>query len=298
MRRWLDEVKNSQLEWIWLQSVFIWEYPKWVILKRRIRFCCWYDLSYLRIPIQLDRCQNFSIFDKKLWIQTFDMISVNWQEHFLDFDFPISEFITEFDSERKQVALDRLISRIPKVAEALEQILEKQLMSAKNSGYFVGQSPTIADFFSVSFYEIVETFLKPGLLASYKLLHEHRLRIRNLPGVQEFIAAHAHLSDWKNYYFNSLLVLVLFLCYIQFILFHFRSFDCCIAPSNSCALSDKNNYYEDEGMNLPVNFFQLIKSNSKFWQQPLVDTSRLGPDFCINFWPFFYSSPFDQWSTT
>ena len=159
--------------------------------------------QYLGLPIQLNRCKNLSIFyKKKLWIQTFDwllnMISVNWQGYFLDFDFPISEFITEFDSERKQVALDRLISRIPKVAKALEQILEKQLMSAKNSGYFVGQSPTIADFLSVSFYEIVETFLKPGLLASYKLLHEHRLRIRNLPGVREFISAHAHLSDWKN----------------------------------------------------------------------------------------------------
>ncbi|OQV13556.1 putative Glutathione S-transferase [Hypsibius exemplaris] len=113
-----------------------------------------------------------------------------------DFDFPFMEMIAEMEPERRKDAMERLKMRIPKVAETLEKLLEKNNSSPESKGFFIGSTPTIADFFSVNFIDVVETYIQPGLLNDFAVLQAHARRIRDLPGIKEFIETHADLADF------------------------------------------------------------------------------------------------------
>ena len=116
----------------------------------------------------------------------------NFRFEFLaEFHTVVWDFGRELDPAKKAVKRDKILAVAPKVAEKLETILEK---NSKNGGkgFFVGSTPTVADFVGVSFLTAV-TIADPGsdVTSKYKLLTAHRDLIRGLPGVKEFIEKHA-----------------------------------------------------------------------------------------------------------
>ena len=86
----------------------------------------------------------------------------------------IVEFGKETDPARKKELLEKGMQLIPKVAEKLESILEKNNKKGGN-GFFVGTTPTVADFIGVKFFNAID-FVAPGsdMASKFKLLKAHR----------------------------------------------------------------------------------------------------------------------------
>ncbi|OQV13552.1 putative Glutathione S-transferase 1 [Hypsibius exemplaris] len=88
------------------------------------------------------------------------------------------QVIRELDSEKKKLNAERAVPQANKVAATLVGVLEKN--NEKNGkGFLVGQSPTVADFQTVTFSNITDV-LKLGTLDEFKALRAHRELIRVL----------------------------------------------------------------------------------------------------------------------
>ena len=112
------------------------------------------------------------------------------------------EYVREMDPERKRLLLSKLFDRITRVSDKLEKILRNN-MNKTGSGFYVGNSLTLADIFSLTFYYSVETLVMPGFMAQYYqslLLRDHVARVRDLPGIKEYLASasHTHLPSWDT----------------------------------------------------------------------------------------------------
>ena len=96
--------------------------------------------------------------------------------------------------EERSPLLEEVRANLEKVATTLEKLLRKN-----PSGFFVGESPTIADFFAARVYDVVdEVIMDEDILWPYSVLRALRDKVRALPGVKEFIEKTEHPSPPTN----------------------------------------------------------------------------------------------------
>ncbi|OQV13553.1 putative glutathione S-transferase 6 [Hypsibius exemplaris] len=99
------------------------------------------------------------------------------------------QMIRELDLEKKKLHGEKAAAQAKKVAATLVRILEKNNEN-NGKGFLVGQTPTVADFLTVTFSSVTG-LLQLGTLDEFKALGAHRDLISGLPGVKEFIQTHA-----------------------------------------------------------------------------------------------------------
>ncbi|GAU88187.1 hypothetical protein RvY_00931 [Ramazzottius varieornatus] len=91
----------------------------------------------------------------------------------------------EQDEKKKQEMKEKFFNEtLPDYMEVLEQHLQN---NNGGKGFFVGSSPTWADFSIAVAVDRLEMF-QPGYLSKYPLLSAHKARVEDLKGIKEWIA--------------------------------------------------------------------------------------------------------------
>ncbi|OQV13554.1 putative Glutathione S-transferase 4 [Hypsibius exemplaris] len=101
----------------------------------------------------------------------------------------VSNFAREQEPTSKKAALERAIIQLEKVGSTLEKMLQTN-KSDNGSGFLVGKTPTVADFFTVTFC-FTSDFIAPGKTAQFKSLLALQETLRGLHGVKEFVQKNA-----------------------------------------------------------------------------------------------------------
>lgn len=91
------------------------------------------------------------------------------------------------ESEQKKSDLNKAMTeQVPHMLKLLENILE-----ANKTGFFIGDSVTLADIYLISFYDWLHEH-KDSVLSKLQALKEHEERIKSLPRIAEHLKNHAN----------------------------------------------------------------------------------------------------------
>ena len=91
------------------------------------------------------------------------------------------------ESEEKKTNLSKAMNeQVPHMLKLVQNILE-----ANKTGYFVGDSVTVADVYVVNFYDWLREH-KESVLSKLPALKRHEEKIRALPKIAEHLKKHAN----------------------------------------------------------------------------------------------------------
>ena len=95
------------------------------------------------------------------------------------------------ESEQKKSDLNKAMTeQVPHMLKLVEIILEAN-NKLKQTGFFVGDSVTLADIYLISFYDWLHEH-KDSVLSKLQALKEHEERIKSLPKIAEHLKKHSN----------------------------------------------------------------------------------------------------------